>query len=67
MHWECVRLPNPGVKQDNDVPLSVRIGDDDYGPNLAAESDEIIFKMQGQSNVITDQISCIHIFIQKKL
>ena len=36
-------------------------------PVVVFESGEIIFKMQGQSNVITDQVSCIHIFIQKKL
>ena len=70
MLWECVRLPKPdechhgrestGRRQtvhgtnSKGVPLSVPLPGDDYGPNLAAEDEDVLFfhaNIPGPSNL----------------
>ena len=45
MLWECLPLPRPSsapAPPGAGPPLSVRVGEDDYGPNPLAESPEVV-------------------------
>ena len=48
MLWECLPLPKPGQTYDMDYPdLSLSIGENDFGPNPDAESEDILFFPKG--------------------
>ena len=48
MLWECLPLPKPGQHRHIDSPaLILSIGENDFGPNPAAESRDILFFPEG--------------------